>query len=42
MTAAEKLVETVLKELAEFLKSIGYVKIGGRWVSADDAKADVR
>ena len=41
-TPAEKLAEAVLKAMAEFLKSAGFVKHGGKWVSADDLKADAR
>ena len=39
-TPAEKLVATVIEATEELLKAGGFVKRGGKWVSADDLKAD--
>ena len=39
-TPAEKLAATVIKATEEILKLGGFVKRGGKWVSADDLKAD--
>jgi hypothetical protein len=42
MTATEKFVSEAKKSVEEFLKSAGFIKINGEWVSADDAEADAR
>ncbi len=38
----EKLFESVMEAVAELLKADGFVKVRGRWVSADDLKSEVR
>ncbi len=42
MTPTENLGEAVLEAMAEFLKSAGFVKIGGEWFCADDLKVEGR
>ena len=42
MTPAEKLATGLIEATEKLLKAAGFVKIGGRWVSTEDAKADAR
>lgn len=40
MSRGEKLAKDFIEIIEEFLKAAGYVKRGGKMVSADDLKAD--
>ena len=42
MHPAEKLADSVVKTMADFLKSAGFVKVNGEWVCADDLKMEKR
>jgi hypothetical protein len=39
-TPVEKLAATVIEATEELLKAGGFVNRGGKWISADDLKAD--
>ena len=42
MDAVEKYTSQAIEIIEDFLKSAGFVRINGEWVSAGDAEADAR